>query len=270
VKNRIEDMSIAVRGAGELASAVIRRLAMAGFKVIALEKAEPECVRRAVCFAEAVYDGEITIEGLTGVLANTLDEAREISRDGRAPVVIDPDGNCIRNGGFDAVVDARMLKRGIDTIIDMAPIVIGLGPGFVVGRNCHAAVETNRGIDLGRALYRGSPQADTGIPAPIEGNTVERVLRSPIDGVFRSSKKIGDQIRAGDEVGDVAGKSVSCSIGGVLRGIVRSGIFVSKNQKIGDIDPRGVREDCFKISDKANAVAGGALEAILFFRGRVR
>lgn len=258
----LDDVRVVVRGAGELASGVIRRLMVSGFKVIALEKENPECVRRAVCFAEAVYDGEKTVGGVGAKLAGSSDDLEEIINDGKVPILIDPDGNYLRTKP-DILIDARMLKWDIDTTVDMAKIVIGLGPGFTVGRNCHAAVETNRGNDLGRVLCEGSPEPDTGIPASVAGKATERVLRAPIAGTFRSSKQIGDQVVAGEKVGCISDRSVRCQISGVLRGLIRDGSSVRENQKIGDIDPRGIRENCFKISDKANAVAGGVLEAVL-------
>lgn len=258
----LDDIRVVVRGAGELASGVIRRLTVSGFKVIALEKENPECVRRAVCFAEAVYDGEKNVEGVSAKLAGSSNNLDEIINDGKVPVFIDPDGKYLKTKP-DILIDARMLKRDIDTSMDMARIVIGLGPGFTVGRNCQAAVETNRGNDLGQVLYEGSPEPDTGIPGEVAGKTIERILRAPIAGIFRSSKQIGDQVVAEEEVGCISDRSVRCRIGGILRGLIRDESSVSENQKIGDIDPRGIRENCFKISDKANAVAGGVLEAVL-------
>ena len=258
----LDDIKVVVRGAGELASGVIRRLTVSGFKVIALEKEKPECVRRSVCFAEAVYDGEKTVGGVGAKLVGSTDDLEEIINDGKVPVMIDPDGKYLKRKP-DILIDARMLKRDIDTTVDMAEIVIGLGPGFTVGRNCHAAVETNRGNDLGRVLYEGSPEPDTGIPGEVAGKTTERVLRAPIAGTFESSMQIGDQVVAGEAVGIISDRSVRCQIDGVLRGLIRVGSIVRENQKIGDIDPRGIRENCFKISDKANAVAGGVLEAVL-------
>jgi xanthine dehydrogenase accessory factor len=202
----------------------------------------------------------------TGKLAETRQQVLEIVEAEMVPILIDPNGDYIRRESLEILIDARMLKRDIDTTIDSARIVIGLGPGFSAGLNCHAAVETNRGIDLGRVIYRGSAQADTGIPAPVSGKTLERVLRSPADGIFRSVVKIGDRVKAGDQAGDVNGQSIDCLIDGVVRGIIRSGTAVMRGQKIGDIDPRGIRETCFRISDKANAVADGVLEAIFTLR----
>lgn len=260
---RPNDMTVGVRGAGELASGVIRRLATAGFRVVAFEKANPGCVRRNVCFAEAVYEKEWSVEGITGRLSNSWDESENMIENGVIPVMIDPEGEFLREASFDVIVDARMLKRNIDSSMGLASVVIGLGPGFAVGENCHAAVETNRGIDLGRVLYQGSPEADTGVPAAVEGKSVERVLRSPADGIFKAKMRIGDSVNNGDQIGAVSGIPVDASIKGVIRGLIRSGLLVHENQKIGDIDPRGIREHCFRISDKSNAVAAGVLEAIL-------
>ena len=264
----LDKATLLVRGAGELASAVILRLTVSGFKVIASEKEKPECVRRAVCFAEAVYDGEKTVEGVTAKLAGSENRVRDIINDGKVPIMVDPDGEYLKTRP-DILIDARMLKRDIDTSMDKAEIVIGLGPGFTVGQNCHAAVETKRGNDLGRVLYEGSPEPDTGIPGAVNGKSIERVIRAAVSGIFKSSKRIGEQVKVGEEVGIISDRSVRCQINGVLRGLVRDGLSVSENQKIGDIDPRGFRENCFKISDKANAVAGGVLEAVLVLGKRV-
>ncbi len=251
-----------------MASGVIRRLNFAGFRVIALEKEKPECVRRAVSFAEAVYDGEKSVEGVTAKRANSEGEIDAILIMGNVPILVDPGGEFLtRKTGI--LIDARMLKRDIDTKIDMAQIVIGLGPGFTVDQNCHAAVETNRGNDLGRVLYDGSTEPDTGVPGEMTGKTIERVIRSPIAGIFRSSRDLGVQVKEGEEVGSVSQRSVKCMIDGVLRGLIRDGSNVRENQKIGDIDPRGERENCFRISDKANAVAGGVLEAVMAFANRI-
>jgi xanthine dehydrogenase accessory factor len=53
-------------------------------------------------------------------------------------------------------------------------------------------------------------------------------------------------------------------ISGVIRGLLREGVSAKKGMKVGDIDPRGKRELCFSISEKARAIGGGVLEAILY------
>lgn len=256
---------VVVRGAGEIASGVINRLALTGFEVIALEQKHPSHVRRAVCYAEAIYDGEFSLNDVTVRRADTPDQTRAMIEEGVVPILIDPDAKSLNLLKPSILIDARLLKRNIDTSLTMAPVVIGLGPGFTTGENCHAAVETNRGDKLGRVIYRGSPQADTGTPAPVKGITMDRVLRAPVQGILRCTGRIGDKIKAGDPVADVSGSPVVSLINGVIRGLARDGLKVSQGQKIGDIDPRGIKELCFKISDKAQAIADGVLEAIQNF-----
>jgi xanthine dehydrogenase accessory factor len=189
--------------------------------------------------------------------------------DGFVPVFVDAEASLLSVLNPSVVVDARMLKQNINATLDKAPTVIGLGPGFIAGSNCHAAIETNRGFDLGRVIYNGTPQAYTGNPSPVEGISQDRLLFSPADGKLNTLKKIGDKVEPGDKIGEVSGRPVACRIGGILRGLARDGLIVKRSQKIGDIDPRGIKEYCFRISDKANAVAGGVLEAIYVLRGRL-
>lgn len=258
-----------VRGGGEMASGVIRRLFLAGFEVIALEQEKPNCIRRTVCFAEAVYESEVTVEDVTARLVHTADGVSSLVAEGCVPVFIDTEARLLPVLNASIVVDARMLKQNINATLDLAPIVIGLGPGFFAGSNCHAAVETNRGFDLGRAIYDGTPQAYTGVPSRVEGVSKNRLLCSPADGNLKAYKKIGGEVESGEIIGEVSDRPVRCRIGGVLRGLARDGLTVKRGQKIGDIDPRGIREYCFKVSDKANAIAGGVLEAIYVLRRRM-
>jgi xanthine dehydrogenase accessory factor len=250
-----------------MASGVIRLLPEAGCEVIALEKPTPDCVRRTVCFAEAVYGQTKTIEGLTAVLCPSVDSVAKIISSGQAPVLIDPHAELLGTLRPLALVDARMLKNQSDTAIEMAPITIGLGPGFIAGQNCHAAIETNRGTDLGRVYFTGGPQADTGSPSPICGYAKERVLRSPVTGTFRSCTRIGAIVEAGFKCGEVNGRAVTSLISGIVRGLIRDGADVVSDQKVGDIDPRGSGENFDKISQKAKTIANGVLEALHALRG---
>jgi xanthine dehydrogenase accessory factor len=268
LKDRFISDRIVVRGAGELGSAAIRRLFLAGFQVVALEQPSPSCIRCFVCFAEAIHEGRMTIEGVTADHVESPDRAIDLMADGGLPLLVDPQAECLSIIKAHFLVDARLLKAGIDTRIDMAPVVVGLGPGFEAGRNCSAAVETNRGIDLGRVIYDGACQDDTGLPAPVDGKAADRVLRSPDNGRLKLIRKIGDLVKAGDLIAQVGDKRVVSLIDGVVRGLAREGLEVADNSKIGDIDPRSVVDYCYKISDKANAVAGGVLEAVLYFKNR--
>jgi xanthine dehydrogenase accessory factor len=249
-----------VRGAGDVATGVAQRLFRAGCKVVCTEIVKPLTVRRTVAFSEAVYAERQTVEGVEARRC-TIDEVHKAFADGVVPVVVDPDTKILKAMSFPALVDARMTKRPV-SIVD-APVVIGLGPGFTAGENCHAWVETLRGHDLGRVGYSGSAIADTGVPGERGGFTSERVLRAPSDGVFEAVAEIGDRVKAGVIVAKVGDNPVEAAIGGYVRGMLHDGLKVTKGLKVGDIDPAAEYEHCFTISDRANAIAGGVLEAIM-------
>lgn len=260
-------MLVYMRGAGDLATGIALRLHRAGFEVVCADIAEPTCIRRTVAFSEAIRLGETRVEGARARLARDAREARAIASSGDIAVVVDPAAEMASELGPDAVVDAILAKKNLGTTIGMAPVVIGVGPGFTAGVDCHAAVETKRGHYLGRALYEGRPIANTGVPGIIAGHGAERVLRAPADGVFEPLAAIGDEVRAGDVVAYVGGVPMPATIDGVLRGLLAPGIRVARGMKSGDIDPRGDASFCDTVSDKASAVGGGVLEAILRLSG---
>ena len=256
-------MLVVIRGAGDIATGIALRLHRAGIHLILTDLPQPTAVRRTVCFSEAIRLGEVQVEDVTARLAHSPQEALELTRQGTVAVLADPEGACIPALKPDGVVDAILAKKNLGTRMDMAPLVIGVGPGFTAGTDCHAAVETKRGHTLGRVLYTGSPIPNTGVPGNIGGYTVERVLRAPADGIFEPKLEIGALVKAGDVAGMVNGQLMLCTIDGCLRGLLQAGVPVHKGMKSGDIDPRCKPEHCLTASDKARAVGGGVLEAIL-------
>ena len=255
-------MLVIIRGAGDIASGIALRLYNSGIKIIMTEIPLPTSIRRTVCFSEAVYCGETKVEGVTAVLCADAFEAVKCTEIGKIAVLADENGNILKQLYAECVVDARLAKRNIDTSIDDAPIVIGVGPGFTAGKDCHAVIETKRGHYLGRVIYEGSAQENTGIPGNISGFTVERLLTAPRDGVITRVLPIGTQVKQGDVCGYVEDVPIKARIDGVLRGMLREGTCVYKGMKSGDIDPRSDVEYCNFVSDKALAVGGGVLEAI--------
>lgn len=258
-------MLVVIRGAGDIATGIALRLHRAGIHLILTDLPQPTAVRRTVCFSEAIRLGEVQVENVTARLAHSPQEALELTRQGTAAVLADPEGACISALKPDGLVDAILAKKNLGTRMDMAPVVIGVGPGFTAGVDCHAAVETMRGHTLGRVLYTGSPIPNTGVPGNIGGYTVERVLRAPADGIFEPKLEIGALVKAGDVAGMVNGQPMLCTIDGCLRGLLQAGVPVHKGMKSGDIDPRCKPEHCLTASDKALAVGGGVLEALLHF-----
>lgn len=259
---------VIVRSAGDIATGTIARLHLGGWRVLALECANPTVIRRTVSLAEAVTAGTAEVEGIRSVLCFDLAGMEAAWAQDAVPVVVDEEGLWIQRLKPLGVVDAILAKRNLGTHMNMAPIVIGLGPGFTAGEDVHAVVETNRGHRVGKVLYSGTAAANTGIPGNIEGFTSERILRAPVEGVVTTLKTIGDMVEADEVVMEVAGVPVKAEIKGMLRGLIVSGTPVTPGFKIGDVDPRGDRSACFEISDKARAVAGGVLEAILTLNRR--
>ncbi len=257
---------VIVRGGGDIASGIIHRLCRAGFKVLVLEIEKPLTIRRKVSFSEAVYAGEVEVEGVRAVLAKDLDDIKYIFEKGFIPVYIDSRGDIIKELKPLAVVDAILAKRNLGTTKEMAPITIGVGPGFEAGVDVDLVVETKRGHNLGRVIHRGKPAENTGIPGEVMGYREERVLRATGDGIVKSFYQIGDKVKIGDIICKVGESEVTAEIDGVLRGIIKEGLYIHRGLKIGDIDPRNVERYAFTISDKARAVGGGVLEGILYLR----
>jgi xanthine dehydrogenase accessory factor len=258
---QVADPLIVLRGGGDLATGVAWRLTRGGFAVVVCELAEPLTVRRSVALSAAIAEGTVDIEGMTGVRA-TESEAVALAGQGVVPVLVAPE---LPPFPAQVVVDARMAKRALDTTIGDAPLVVALGPGFTVGRHCHAVVETMRGPRLGRVLWSGSAAPDTGTPGKIGGHGAERVLRAPTAGAAHWAADIGDVVEANAVLGTVGGRAVQSPFAGVIRGLVADGTVVPAGLKVGDVDPRaGI--DWRQISDKALAVGGGVLEAVLSWR----
>lgn len=267
------DLRVLIRGAGDLASGVAYRLHEAGLKVVMTEIERPSVIRRTVAFAEAVFDGKTTVEGVSAVRVSCPDDVPELWSRREIPVLVDPELQYLQAIKPHVLIDAIMAKRNLGTYRGMAPVVIALGPGFEAPREVDAVVETERGHYLGRVIYHGSARPDTGVPGPIAGYSSERLIRAPADGVFFSKAEIGDYVHLGDVVGYVGNERVTTRIAGVLRGLIHDGLEVRRGMKIGDVDPRNDPQLCFSISDKARAVGGGVLEALLhllFAQGRIR
>ena len=256
-------MFVLIRGAGDLATGIALRLWRAGMQVAMTDLEKPTAIRRTVCFSQAIVHGETVVEDVKAVWADSAEQVLPLLAAGVIPVLADPDGTCIPLLQPDAVVDAILAKKNLGTKITDAPVVVGVGPGFAAGVDCHAVVETMRGHTLGRVIWEGSAIPNTGIPGLIGGFAGERVLRAPADGIFHQLVEIGAQVKMGDVAATVNGEPMVCTLDGVLRGILAEGTPVFKGMKAGDIDPRCALEHCYCASDKALAVGGGVLEAVL-------
>ena len=257
---------VVIRGAGDLATGVAHRLHRSGFKVLLLEVAHPLVVRRTVSFAQAVIDGETAVEDVRARKVAGIDEIKTAWQQAVIPVLVDPGANILKELKADVVVDATLAKRDTGMRQDMAPLTIALGPGFEAGKQVHVVIETMRGHNLGRLFFTGGAQPDTGIPDPVMGRGAERVLRSPCKGVLRHVLDIGAQVKKDGIICYVGEEPVHAVFDGVVRGLIMNGREVPQGLKIGDVDPRLVTDHCYTISDKARALGGSVLEAILMWK----
>ena len=317
------NLLIICRGAGDLATGIIHRLHRAGHRVIALETDYPAAIRRQVSFCEAVYDGSAAVEGVTARLVPVLTDAKndtetDVETDaetdtetysgindtpaahiasekwdssaieavleaGEVPLLIDPKGESIALLKPDVVVDAIIAKKNLGTTINMAPLVIGVGPGFTAGQDVHLVIESMRGHNLARIITDGMAQPNTGVPGNIAGFTSERVIHAPAAGYIHDVRKIGDIVQKGDEIARIYPDKesydnalseyvpVNATITGIIRGLIREGYYFRKGFKIADIDPRESElTNCFTISDKARSIAGSVLEAVSAFEHGVK
>jgi xanthine dehydrogenase accessory factor len=260
----LKELRIIMRGAGDLATGVALRLHRSGFKrLLLLETKHPLAVRRMVSFSEAINQGEASVEDVTARCLDDTGQLKEWIPANEIPVLVDPEGKAIRELQPDIVIDAIIAKRNTGTGINDAELVIGLGPGFTAGTDVHCVIETMRGHGLGRVIRDGTALPDTRIPGNIGGYTHERLLRAPEDGLFETGYSIGDSVRQGECIATVNSSPVNAKISGVIRGLLRDKTPVNQGTKLGDIDPRGKTAFCTTSSDKAMAVGGGVLEAIL-------
>ncbi len=306
-----KNLLIICRGAGDLATGIIHRLHRAGHRVIALETDYPAAIRRQVSFCEAVYDGSAVVEGVTARLVPALADAETdtetysgendtpaahivsekwdssaieaVLEAGEVPLLIDQKGESIALLKPDVVVDAIIAKKNLGTTINMAPLVIGVGPGFTAGHDVHLVIESMRGHNLARIITDGMAQPNTGVPGNIAGFTSERVIHAPAAGYIHDVRKIGDIVQKGDEIARIYPDKesydnalseyvpVNATITGIIRGLIREGYYFRKGFKIADIDPRESEiTNCFTISDKARSIAGSVLEAVSAFEHGVK
>ena len=258
------DLIVLIKGGGEVASGVAHRLHRSRLRVCLTEIEKPLAVTRGVTFSEAVFDGFKTIMGVTAERTEAApDKIYEVWKRGYIAIAVDPTTSLKDKLNPDVLVDAIMVKRNTGTSRDDAPLVIGLGPGFYASRDVHMVVETNNSENLGRIIFDGRAEEDTGIPVAVGGLSIERVIHSPEDGLFLAQKQIGDTILTDETVASVAGHPVKVKIDGIVRALLKSNIEVKKGTKLGEVDPTACVEHCYSIRPRMRAIAGGVLEAIM-------
>lgn len=255
-------MKVVVKGAGDLATGVAYVLKRAGFDVLMTEIAKPTVIRRTVSFADCMYKDEAVVENMSAKRADR-DNYLDVLAEGKIPVLADPGAEIIKEFKPEVVVDAILAKKNLGTLKEDANLVIGLGPGFTAGKDVHVVIETMRGHDLGRIILHGEALPNTNTPGIIGGRSEDRVLRAPANGVFKEIVAIGDYVKEHEVVASVDGVEIEAPFDGVVRGLLKTGLVAFPGMKVGDVDPRPVQKNCFSISDKARALGGATLLAIM-------
>jgi xanthine dehydrogenase accessory factor len=261
---------ICVRGAGDLATGVIQKLARAGARVLALEIENPTAIRRHVALSSCIQEAGKIMQ-VEDIIARYVKQDRIAIEAcwaaGEIPVVSDPYGNLIKEWKPVCVVDAILAKRNVGTTKEMAPITIGMGPGFCALEDVDCVIETMRGNSLGRLIMEGSAIPNTGVPGEIGGKSQDRVIHAAASGSVIHRSKIGQYLKKGEPILEVGSCIMTAPFDGVIRGLIVEGMEVLKGMKIADIDPRVLDRDIiFSISDKARCLGGAVLEAYLYFK----
>lgn len=258
-------MKILIRGAGDLATGIAHRLRRCGFDIVMTDIPVPTTVRRSVAYSRAIYENKALVEEIEGILVESIEEIDKVIKEGKIAVIIDETGAIKAEWNPEVIVDAIIAKRNVGTKITDAPLVIGIGPGFTAKVDCHYVIETKRGHYLGKVIEHGSAIPNTGVPGEIGGYSIERIIRASDNGIFYPLASIGDKVELNQRIAMVDDIPVYALMPGMVRGMLQSGIKVSKGMKCGDIDARCELEHCYTISDKARAIGGGVLEAILMY-----
>ena len=273
-EKELEDLDMAplviVRGGGDLASGTIYHLKKEGYRVLVLETEAPACIRRQVAFCECIYEGKTIVEGMEAVRIQSEEEMKEAWKTEKIPVCVDAQGKWIETLLPQIVVDGILAKKNLGTTLDMAPLTIGLGPGFEAGVDVTAVIETMRGDSLGKIYYEGRALPNTGVPGVICGYSKERVIHAPADGVICYEKVVGEPVRKEEINAYIDEVPVRATMDGFLRGAIRPGYVVNKGLKIIDTDPR--REEvkyCWQISDKAHCIAESVMKVIKEWEERI-
>ena len=183
-------LRILIRGAGDLATGVAAELKERGHQIVMTEIAIPLTVRRQVACSRAVYEKKAVIETHTAVLVQNETEIKAALGKNQIAVLVDPEGEIRTRMHFDVIVDAIMAKKNLGTSMADGPCVIALGPGFAAGKDCHAVIETKRGVTLGQPIYQGSAIPNTGVPGMIGGYAIERLIKASADGVMEPVAEI--------------------------------------------------------------------------------
>lgn len=253
-----------VRGAGDIGSAVALRLRSLGHAVVLHDDPRPSHPRRGMAFADAFFEDGCTLAGAFAKRASSAASLPNMRACGKAlPVSDSPFGEVLAAVEPDVLVDARMHKHATpQPLRGLAPLAIGLGPGFVAGDNADLVIETAWGEDLGRVIRKGGSRTYSGEPRPLGGHGRERYVYAAVTGTFRTTLAIGDRVDKDETVARIEDTVILAPLSGVLRGLTHDGASVAIGTKVLEVDSRGDPAGAFGVGERPARIASGIIEAI--------
>jgi xanthine dehydrogenase accessory factor len=256
-------LRVLVRGVGDIGSAVAHRLFLAGHLVVVHDGAQPTTTRRGMAFADAIFDGRTTLDGVEAIRVDELDAVSAIlARHTVVPVMVGDVRVILGLIAPDVLIDARMRKRDRpETLRGLSPLTIGLGPNFVAGETTDVVVETSW-EQLGRVVTRGTALPLRGEPRAIAGHARDRYVYAPVVGTLFTSCAIGQPVAAGEVIARIDETPLTAPLSGVLRGLTHDGVPVGAGTKVIEIDPRGDPALVRGIGERPARIADGVLRAI--------
>jgi len=257
---KLSELIVLIRGGGEFGSAIANILTKCHFRVCVTEIASPLSLRRGVCYSEAVYETQKTIDGISAERTLvSLETIYKVWRNDKIPVVVDQELSVKPLLKPDVLINAMMLGRQTSTKMEDAPLVIGIGPGFTVGTECHLVIDTNAGENFGKVFIEGEVENIEKVPDLLASH----ILRAEDAGVFITDRNIGDIVLSGDIIGQLNDVPLASPADGVIRGILRNETKVLNNTSLVEIDPVNDKTASYSISKDMRIVGGSVLEAIL-------
>jgi xanthine dehydrogenase accessory factor len=252
-----------VEGGGELGTAVALALRRAGWRVVVAELPRPTVLRRQLSLAEAAFAGTVRRQEMCAVRASVPAVAVALlDQPATIPLYVGATPELVAVLRPTLVVDARM-RRGVapERQRDSAPLVIGLGPDLVAGEHVDVVVETCPGEDLGRVVRVGTARAHSPLPRRAPG-VGEEYVHAPSAGLWRTTREIGDTMRAGEVLGWLDGEALRSPVAGCVRGLVHDAVMAPAALKVAAVHPGDWQRKEAGISHRALTVAATVLSLV--------
>lgn len=248
-----------VIGSGEVGSAVAVVLQRAGYAVVLCDDVDPAWPRRGMSFTNAWYVGNAELDGDAAVFCASVKSIPAVLK--REPLIAATTWSWMGIAeALDpiAIVDSRARRRdgaeGPKARARAGVPTIGIGAGFVAGRDVDLVIEAAPGERVGMAAERATG-VEPGDMRAIDSASGERIVHAPRAGRFATRRRIGDRVIEGESVAMLGTTSIAAPIGGVLRGLSARGARVAEGDPIVEVDPRGDPVLCFGFEERALAIA---------------